>query len=1093
MELNRWEQIERLYHAALELEPDAREAFLDEACAGDKDLRHEITGLLACDTPSDSFIQSPAIEIAARAMAAESLNKPSIKPIASLMAASQIGVYQLLEPLGRGGMGEVHLALDPRLGRKVAIKLLPPEFTTDTDRVQRFAREARAASALNHPNIITIHEIGEAAIENESLRYIVTEYVEGETLRQRMASAPQRRVKPSEAIEVGAQVAAALSAAHEAGITHRDIKPENVMVRPDGLVKVLDFGLAKLTALPPEAIDSDAPTLAREVRTTPGMILGTLRYMSPEQARAYEVDARSDIFSLGAVIYEMIAGEPLFAGETTADIIAAIINEEPQPLTEFMREPSPLGAELDRIVRKALAKDRRSRYQTARDLQIDLQSLKQELDLNALLGRLKSRAARGVDWGRDFAKKSLTRSSLYPFFQSRWLRVAGAMIIAALIIAGAMWLIPRPSPPSNPRFETLYGRKGQDNIYLELQSRFSPNGKMIAFSAPGDGDNIYFRQISGERESQITFGKGHDGSPVWSPDGERIAFVRDRENEIGVWVIPSLGGTPVLIKKLADSKTIPTTDPPRLVTWTKNGTDHEEAIYYEWNGELFRLELSAKEITQAARFGQSLRQAAYFSLSPDGQEVTFSAEMGGQFDIWRGSIRGGKPQRVTNDAAPDFRSVWRPDGKLFYNSFRDGKMQLYLVDPSGGETALIPTSDRQCGLRDYFPANGRLLCYEYRDESDIFSLEIESGAETQVTSDLGAEFWSSVSPTGATLLYQAIRGERFYWAPRNSLLFTQPLTAKEQPIRLVAEAFEAQWSPNGEQIGFLRMAGQTPSLWTIKAAGGEEHQLVASNVRPNPYRDSPPFNPVHSKAWGWSPNSRQIAYCARQDGVANVWTVSADGSLTTRVTSNLDHAIQFHSPFWSPNGLRLAFVSEAGSTSNSSKQTQSLWVTNGEKPEMIFQSESVLRFLGWSGNDRLLAAVADKFNVQPTTVKLLSLTLAETGESGKGGSIKNWQNWLGSLSETYWVNLHLSPNGRSVAFVKAPNGRNDIWLVPIYIAPRGRPGEGARMGEPRKLTNNSDLSSFFSSLAWSPDGKTIYYDKQTRWNLLMLMGIENLN
>src|SRR5215510_479533 len=188
MEFDRWEQIERLYHAALELEPDALEAFLDEACAGDEDLRHEVTGLLACDVPSDSFIQSPAIDIAARAMAADPPIEASTDSVGSLIAASQIGVYQLLEPLGRGGMGEVHLALDPRLGRKVAIKLLPPEFTTDTDRVQRFAREARAASALNHPNIITIHEIGEAAIENESLRYIVTEYVEGETLRQRMAS-----------------------------------------------------------------------------------------------------------------------------------------------------------------------------------------------------------------------------------------------------------------------------------------------------------------------------------------------------------------------------------------------------------------------------------------------------------------------------------------------------------------------------------------------------------------------------------------------------------------------------------------------------------------------------------------------------------------------------------------------------------------------------------------------------------------------------------------------------------------------------------------------------------------------------------------
>jgi len=1084
MELDRWKQIERLYHAALEREADEREAFLAEACAGDEDLRRDVAGLLACDIPSDSFIQSPAIEIAARALAAEPLIEASSNPTRSLIAGAQIGAYQLLEPLGRGGMGEVHLALDTRLGRKVALKLLPPEFTTDAGRVQRFAREARAASALNHPNIITIHEIGETAKEKGGLRYIVTEYVEGETLRQRIARAPKRRMNVSEAIEVAAQIAAALSAAHKAGVTHRDIKPENVMVRPDGLVKVLDFGLAKLTTSQPEAIDSDAPTLSRKLGTAPGMILGTLRYMSPEQARAHEVDARSDIFSLGAVLYEMIAGEPLFAGETTADIIAAIINKEPGPLAEFTRETSLSGDELDRIVRKALAKDRQNRYLTARDLQIDLQSLKQELDLSALLGRVRSRAARGVDWGRDLAKKSLSRSGVHSFFQSGWRSVAGAVILATLIIAGTVWLFSRSSaPPSNTRFETLYGRKGQESIYLPQQSRFSPSGKMIAFVAPGDGDNIYFRQISGERETQITFDKSLDSSPVWSPDGERIAYVSDRANQIGVWVIPSFGGAPGLIKKLADSETNGAR--PRLVAWTKNGTDNGSAIYYEWNDKLFSLDLSSKETTQVAQFAQSLEHARDYSLSHDGQEVAFSAKMGNHFDIWRVSIRGGKPRRVTNDAAPDIRSVWRPDGKLFYNSVRDGKTQLYLADPSGGEPALIPTGDHSCILHDYSSTNNRLLCYEYRDESDIFSLEIGSGAETQATNDLGAEFWSSVSPNGATLLYHAIRGERFNWAPRKSLLFTKPLKPKGLPIRLAAEASEAQWSPNGEQIGFLRMAELTSNLWTINAASGEEHRLTASDVRSNPIRDSPPFNTVLPKVWGWAPDSRQIAYCASQDGVAGVWTATADGSRTTHVTSTLDRALQFDSPFWSPDGLRLAFVSEP--SASSVKKNRSLWVTKGETPEMIFQTESALRFLGWAGNNRLLAAVADEFSqswVQPTTVKLLSLTLAGIGASGKTGSV---QNWLGSLPETYWVNLRLSPNGHGVAFVQMSNGRNDIWLAPIY----GAGGGDARMGRPQKLTNNGDPSFFFSSLAWSPDGKNIYYDKQTRWNMLTM--IENPN
>ena len=336
MELDRWEQIERLYHAALEREPGARESFLDEACADDEALRREVAGLLACDVPGDSFIQSPAIEIAARAIAAETHIEASSKPMMSHIAGSQIGAYQLLEPLGRGGMGEVYLALDTRLGRKVAVKLLLAEFTTDADRLRRFEQEARAASALNHPNIITIHEIG----KTDSIHYIVTEYVEGETLRQRLASAPQIGMKLSETIGLAAQIAAALAAAHGAGIIHRDIKPENVMVRRDGIVKVLDFGLAKLTKPSSTAVSTQAAIFAGN-RTDTGVVMGTPRYMAPEQARGEKVDARTDIFSFGVVVYEMMAGRGPFTRATASDLIAAILKDEPPELSETNQKVTP--------------------------------------------------------------------------------------------------------------------------------------------------------------------------------------------------------------------------------------------------------------------------------------------------------------------------------------------------------------------------------------------------------------------------------------------------------------------------------------------------------------------------------------------------------------------------------------------------------------------------------------------------------------------------------------------------------------------------------------------------------------------------------
>ena len=297
MKPERWEQIEQLYHAALERELAARESFLAAACAGDEPLRRQVAALLAQD--DSAFLKTPALNLAARGLAADEVEREEASTQQAV--AQQLGAYQLLAPLGRGGMGEVFLAFDARLQRKVAIKLLPAAFTADAERVRRFAQEARAASALNHPNIITIHEIGQTA----NTHYLVTELVEGETLRQCMSNAPQQRFSLTETVAVAAQIAEALVAAHKAGIIHRDIKPENVMIRQDGYVKVLDFGLAKLTERKSdgekERQSDDDPTLPLSLRlsvapsTETGVVMGTPRYMSPEQARGEKVDARTDL------------------------------------------------------------------------------------------------------------------------------------------------------------------------------------------------------------------------------------------------------------------------------------------------------------------------------------------------------------------------------------------------------------------------------------------------------------------------------------------------------------------------------------------------------------------------------------------------------------------------------------------------------------------------------------------------------------------------------------------------------------------------------------------------------------------------------
>src|SRR5499426_2608238 len=373
MESERWRQIESLYYTALERDATEREAFLIEACAGDDELRREVEALLAVHERAEDFMDASALEVAAQ-LVAEDLEQT--------MPGQMISHYQVLSLLGAGGMGEVYLAEDTRLGRKVALKLLPQIFTQDRERVLRFQQEARAASALNHPNILTIYEIGEF----EGRHFIATEFIDGQTLRTLMNA----RVKLRAALDVATQVASALAAAHEAGIVHRDIKPENIMARRDGYIKVLDFGLAKLTEqfLPDRTAiaDSDASTKGL-VHTDPEKLMGTARYMSPEQIRGLEADGRSDVFSLGIVIYEMVTGCAPFDGATPGEVMAEIMNQEPSPLRRYTRDAP---AELERIVGKALAKDCEERYQVIKDLLLDLKSLKLELEVEAKLKRAVS-------------------------------------------------------------------------------------------------------------------------------------------------------------------------------------------------------------------------------------------------------------------------------------------------------------------------------------------------------------------------------------------------------------------------------------------------------------------------------------------------------------------------------------------------------------------------------------------------------------------------------------------------------------------------------------------------------------------------------
>src|SRR6266567_898896 len=352
--------IEEIFYAALDQEPDKVARFLETTCEGDELLRGEVEALLASRQRVGSFIETSAVGIASRIIE---------NGQADLLVGQTFGHYKISKPIGSGGMGEVYLAMDIKADRKAALKLLPMHFTGDAERLHRFQQEAHALVGLNHPNILTVYEIG----EDHSIHYIASELIEGETLRQRLAHG---RMQLSEAVDVAIQVASALVAAHQTGIVHRDIKPENIMLRPDGYVKVLDFGIAKLAEqeLPVNMPRDEALLL---VETNLGSILGTVRYMSPEQACGEHVDQSTDIWSVGVVLYEMVTGQTPFTGDTPGEVMSSILKKEPPPLTSYFAHTP---AELQQIITKALRKDREERYHSAHELLQALKDLRRKLE-----------------------------------------------------------------------------------------------------------------------------------------------------------------------------------------------------------------------------------------------------------------------------------------------------------------------------------------------------------------------------------------------------------------------------------------------------------------------------------------------------------------------------------------------------------------------------------------------------------------------------------------------------------------------------------------------------------------------------------------
>jgi eukaryotic-like serine/threonine-protein kinase len=927
--------------------------------------------------------------------------------VAELSPGTTLARYRIISKIGAGGMGEVYQAQDNELGRPVALKFLPSEVAAHPNRLKRFIQEAKAASALNHPNILTVYEIGRA----DDVTFLATEFVDGITLRHHM----HERMKLVEVLDIATQVASALVAAHAAGIVHRDIKPENIMVRRDGIVKVLDFGLAKLTDPQESSTTGPEAITVALVNTQPGAVLGTAAYMSPEQAAGREVDARSDIWSLGVVLYEMLASRAPFDGPSKSHIIVAITDHEPLPVTQIAPEvPEPL----EWIISEALTKDPDERCQTAKEMLGKLKRLKQRMESGVLSASMSDvsrstpppslapdtnsnpipvpakqtllEAGRPTAPSGDFAAtKELSgvefvATGIKRFRKAFIAAVAFSLLVVTAIGFGLYKLFTQPKQfgPGKMTALTTGGKINGEDINGQLS--ISPDGKYVVCAANDSKQqaSLWLRQVS--TSSLVRIVPPENGgylATTFSPDGELIYYVATLERNKFIptlYRIPVLGGTPA---KILDRVFSP-------IAFSKDG---KQFAFVRRNQDDMALMVANTDGSGEPRTIAALKQPNGFSTSgpswsPDGKRIACGMVNGtGEYStVIEVPVEGGDPRPIGSEK-------WARVGRV-----------IWLADGGG----LIMTAQPELSSIG----------------TQVWFVPYPSGQAQRITNDLNGygEVSLGLTSDSRTIATMQLVGNSSIWitAANEDENRTRPIIKTNLPETVA-------WTPDGK-IVYASRTGENWDIWLSNRDGSESKQLTA-----DAFIDQQPSA---------SSDGRYVVFQSNRSGARNIWRIDVDGSNAKQLTEgSYDDA----SPVCSPDGRFVVFMSV-----RSGKWT--IWKVGIDGGSPVQLTDQAAQLPSISPDGKLIAYfyLDEEANKQPK----LAIIPFEGGERA---------NTIDLPRSVQPVAFAWMPDGRSIAYLDNASGILNVWSQPI---------DGSA---PKQLTNFK--SEFLNSFAISSDGKIASY------------------